>query len=444
MARIAAGDGLDYIQLADAWEPTFKWLSAEELNKMAREATTKHVVVGWNTETPKCYMSEDDGGEKGNLHCYGHGCPVGLKDISKGWEFFHTGPNFRIIQEIHRQGAVVGCAHPMRFWFNKGNFVSNWASELPFDFVAGAGYDSIDILNDAPILFFESERLWWNLLNMGYKVPGTGNSDGNLGAERGVGRFRTYTKISGEFSWDKIADGIRKGACVASSGPFVLFDVDGQDSGAEFPADGKMRKASIRAWSSPLPGETLLSVQIVRNGEVVRAWDLHGQNLRDWKTATEIGDGEFAWYAVRVLSTCRERSSARWQPGVYELAVASPVYFLPAHYQRPKPAIANVALTLVDGKGNPLSAQVTVIDADTELNTVDVPASGIATFPAPPTASLRIRSPGRPEQIRSIYMDSELFDYCRNMNTVWPSFFSPETFTELREMLGRLKVKITI
>jgi len=443
-ARLAAADGLDYLQIAYAWEPTFSWVPSEELEKWSREASTPQVAVRWNTETPKCYMGEDDGGEKGNLHCYGHGNPIGLKDNSKGKEFFHTGPAFRAIQEIHRQGAVVLCAHPVRFWFNKGNFVSNWASELPFDYVAGCGYDGVDVLNDSPLLFFQSERLWWNLLNMGYKVAGTGNSDGSLGDPHGVGRFRTYMKIDGEFSWDKIAEAVRRGACIASSGPMVLFEVDGRPSGTEFPADGKELKATVRAWSAPLPGETLLAVQLVRNGEVVRAWDLRKEKLREWKIEFPVGgDDAFAWYAVRVLSTCRNRESlANWGPDVCEVAVANPVYFVPRGFKRPVTTFARVELTVQDEAGRPVAARVAVIDADVGIAKVEVPASGLLAFQAPPTASFKVTADGFKEERRSLYLDTAIFGYCRNMNLLWPSLYSPETWRELRQMLGAMDVKV--
>ena len=446
-ARMAAADGVDYLQIAYAWEPTFSWVPSEELEKWSREASTPQVAVRWNTETPKCYMGEDDGGEKGNLHCYGHGLPIGLKDNSKGMAFFHTGPAFRAIQEIHRQGAVVLCAHPVRFWFNKGNFVSNWASELPFDYVAGCGYDGVDVLHDCPLLFFQSERLWWNLLNMGYKVAGTANSDGSLGDPHGVGRFRTYMKIEGEFSWDKIAEAVRRGACIASSGPMVLFEVDGRPSGAEFPADGKEHKATVRAWSAPLPGETLVSVQLVRNGEVVRAWDLRKEKLREWKTEFAVGgDDAMAWYAVRVLSTCRNRESvAKWGPDVYEVAVANPVYFVPRGFKRPGLTYAHVTITVQDEAGKPVAGRVVVVEpGGEEGEPYDVPPSGILVRGESATASLRITADGFKEERRSLYLDTEIFSYCRNMNLLWPSLYSPETWKELRDMLASLHMTVVM
>jgi len=472
--RMAAADGLDFLQLGYAWDASFAWLPAEELNRQCREASSAWSRIGWNIETPKCYFSEDDGGKSGrNLHCFGHGWTVGLKDNSRGERFFSTGPNFRIMQEVQRQGGIVGCAHPVRSWFtHKGTFVSNWASELPFDFVAGVPFAAVDILNDSPLLFFQSERLWYTLLNLGYKVAGTGNSDGALGdVPWGLGRFRTYVKIDGGFSWEKLAQGIQVGRCIASSGPFVLFTVDEQPPGAEFPADGKPRRASVRAWSAPNPGEKLVAVQLVRNGEVVRAWDLRAENARYWETAFELREGQFAWYCVRVLSTCgNPLSQELWGPQVNELAVANPVYFLPRStgvppvdrstgvppvdmgkmpmlqgFQRPSPAAARVCLNITDADtGQPLNATVEIHDGAGVLKSEKCPASGgVLTMPA--TASLRISASGYETQERNLFMDCpELYEYSMNIGTVWPSFYSPETFHELRKRLGNLKVSVVL
>jgi hypothetical protein len=446
-ARLAAGDGLDYIQLAWAWDSEFGWPSAEELNRRAREATTDHVIVGWNIEAPKSYMNTDDGGRTGNLHCFGHGWTVGLKDNAPGYAYFRTGPNFRVIQEVNRQGGIVGLAHPVRFWLlHGGNFVSNWASEAPFDFVAGVPYAAVDVLNDSPLLFFESERYWYTLLNLGYKVAAAGNSDGAVGSTPGVGIYRTYAQIDGDFTWDKLAEAIKAGRTIATSGPFALFEVEGQGPGAEFRADGRRRKARIRAWSAPLPGERLVCVQLVRNGEVVRAWDLQPLELREWQTEFEMADDQFAWYCVRVLSSCGyPRSLAVHGPHVCELAVASAIYFLPEGFERPRPEPAQLRLAVTDERGQPLAASVVVHDGAGPVARHEIGRDGLAELRLPATASLVVSAPGFLPAERNLYMDCpELFDYCRGIATVEPSFFSPEPYRELRRRLGRLKLKVAL
>jgi hypothetical protein len=363
-ARLAEANGLNYIQIAQYWTPEFEWNDIDTLKFMSKDATSPLVTVNWNLESPKSYMEFDDGGKSGNLHCYGHGCTLGLKDRPYDKDFWFSGPNFRIIHEIHRQNAVVTLAHPVRFWFNNGNFVSNMASEIAFDYIVGEGYDGVDIFNDGEPYFFQHERVWWNLLNMGYKVSGTASTDGSI-VNGDAGRFRTYTRIDGEFSWDKIAQGIRSGVCIASSGPMVLFKVDGKDPGSEFPADGRMHDVNLQVWSGPLPDETLVSVQVVRNGEIVQAWDLRNKKIREWSCNFNISDNHFAWYVIRVLSTCKDpRSLAAWdQPAeLYDVAVANPVYFMPVGFDRPKPAKAKIKLRVGDEKGNPIKAIISVVE----------------------------------------------------------------------------------
>jgi len=52
---------------------------------------------------------------------------------------------------------------------------------------------------------------------------------------------------------------------------------------------------------------------------------------------------------------------------------------------------------------------------------------------APATAALRIGAPGYADEERSLYMDTEVFGYCRNMNELYPSFYSPSKPQATRE-----------
>ncbi|MBC8378233.1 MAG: CehA/McbA family metallohydrolase [Planctomycetes bacterium] len=441
-ARMALAEGLDYIQLAYAWEEHFQWLHPQELNRMCAAAARDGLAVTWNVEAPKSYYNEHEEGN--NLHCFGHGWTMGITDISKGKNFFSNGPAFEVIREIHRQGGITGCTHPSRIWLAQGKLESNRASELPFDFVAGDPYDSIDIFNDSPLLFFQNERLWYNLLNMGYKVAGTASTDGCLGDTCGVGRYRTYTKIDGAFSWQSLASGIRRGCNVATSGPFVVFEIDDQEPGGEFAADAHAREVRIKAWSSPLPGETLTAVQLVRNGDVIKAWDLRQENLREWQTSFGISEDEFAWYAVRVLSACKDpHSLALWGPHVQEQAVANPIYFLPIGFRRPASTKAHVRIQISDDHGKPLAASVTIHDCGDFLMKEQITQSGHLALAIPATASLLIEASGYRQVVRNLFMDSpDLIDYCRDIGPVWPSFYTCEPFRELRRRLGGLRMDI--
>ncbi len=443
----ASADGIDFLQIAQQWDPKRVFVPSKELDQWSKEASNGRVFITWNMEAPKNYMSFDDGGKSGNLHCYSHGWTMAMTNNDKGADFFfrRLEPGFTIMQEIQAQGGIVGACHPTRMGFYKGNVVSNTASEIAFDYVAGVPFDAVDIMNDSPKIFFDSEHLWFNLLNMGYKVAGTGNSDGAVGGDGMLGTYRTYARIEGEFSPAKMAQAIKNGKVVASSGAFVLFTVDGKDPGTEFPADGAKHKAVVKAWSAPLPGELLLAVQLIRNGTVVQAWDLREEKARYKEITFDVGGEKvYSWYAVRVLSTSNNREMIPyWGTDLCEEAMANPVYFLPAGFQRPKAAGATVNFT-VTADGQPVAAKIVVTDAGKEIDKQDVPATGKLTIKTPATAFFTITADGCKPAQKSVYMDGPFFDYCRNMNGVWPSYYTPEAWDEIRTKLGEVNINVKL
>lgn len=440
-ARLARAEGLDTIQLAYEWEPTGAWPDAAELDDRCRRAALPGLAVGWNVETPKSYPGEDHGGEEGDLHCLGHGWTAGLRDISRGQEWFHSRPNYRVLQEVARQGGVAGVAHPTRSWTHKGNLVSNRNAELPFDMVAGAPYAAIDILNDGPAGFFADERVWYTLLNQGYRIAGTANSDACLDRGNAPGRLRTYVQVSGGFTWGKMVEAIRAGRVVASSGPFVRWSVSGRPPGSEFAADGRVRRAVMRVWSAPQPAERLTAVQLIRCGEAVRAWDLRSLGLRSWSGAFDLRADEFAWYTLRVLSHPTDTPEA--PPSV---AVGGVIWFLPPGFRRPEPTPACVDLSVADEAGRPVpGAAVAVIDAESEVARIATDADGRVRITAPATACLAVTAAGFAPEERRIFTDCpEIMEACIDIDTAGASLHQPATYDRMRRLLGGLRLRVTL
>lgn len=97
---------------------------------------------------------------------------------------------------------------------------------------------------------------------------------------------------------------------------------------------------------------------------------------------------------------------------------------------------------MLDEAGKGLAGTVTVVDEGEEIATHAISAEGTLVVRAPATATLRIRAPGNADEKRNLYMDTELFSYCRNMNELYPSFYSPETWQELRSLLSKLRLRV--
>ncbi len=185
-------------------------------------------------------------------------------------------------------------------------------------------------------------------------------------------------------------------------------------------------------------------MQVVRNGEIVEAWDLRSQQAREWSGQFELGDTAFAWYAIRLTATCADPAClAAWrQPAeIYEVAVADPVYFLPVGFRRPQPTPATVTLKVSDELGQPVAATVCVTDAGREVARRAVGPSGRLAFQAPATARLTITAAGYRDASKDLYLDSPVFAFCRDFT----GFYSPEGYHRLRALLGQLEfdVKLT-
>jgi len=436
-------EGLDFMLLTPPWDEHDTWLTAAELTQRCQEAAPTGLALGWSLETPKCPIAEPEGEISGNAHTHGHGWAVGLSDLAAGSAFFTTGPNYPIIQEIHRQGGMVGCAHPARVFLRQGRLSAGWATELPFDFLSGAGYDAMDVLGPAADDPATAERVWWELLNMGYRVAATANAGGRAGDDLSPGRFRTYVHVPGEFTWRGLIEGFSRGACVASSGPFVLFDIDGEGPGRECPANGATRRATLRAWSGALPDEHLVAVQVVRNGEMVQAWNLASQNLRAWEGSFEVRENRFAWYAVRVISSTGDPDGTLAQRLARGLAVTSPIYFLPPGFARPAPAIARYHVRVTDTADRDVPCKVIARMNGQQVGSLDLPVGHtIIEFPA--GAQLTFGAPGFAPEKRSAFRGSPVGDYCRDLTMAHLSQNASDVWRDMQRLLNRIDLTVRL
>jgi hypothetical protein len=439
--RMGLAEGLDFMLLAQPWDEQGTWLKPTELSRRCEAAAPAGFALGWSLEAPKCPIAEPEGEETGNAHTHGHGWAVGLSDLTAGPGYFVTGPNHPIIQEIHRQGGVVGCAHPARLRLHKGRLTAGWASELPFDYLAGSGYDAMDVLGPAADNPGTTEHVWWALLNLGYRIAATASTGGGAGSATPPGRFRTYVQMSGGFSWRGLIDGIRRGACVASSGPFVLFDIDGAGPGSEHPADGTTRHVALRAWSGALPGEHLAAVQVVRNGVIVQAWNLASQNLREWRGTFEVNENQFAWYSVRAVSSAVDPGGTPTHRTTREVAVASPIYFLPPGYARPAPALARLRVRVTDTADRDVACKVTARVGGVPVATRNVPA-GQTDIELPAGARLTFEAPGFVPETRSVFTDSPLGDYCRDLSLTHLALGTAAAWRDMQNMLDHVDLHV--
>jgi hypothetical protein len=294
-------------------------------------------LAGYEAECRK--VSTDDfrllvGGERPKS-LLGHHVLIGVTDP---FVIADDPPYYRAARTIHKQGGVFFNVHPVRYYPEKqyeGHWLdfpgNNLSRELVFDAFCGPAFDGISVLSDDPA-YEVAHRLWFNLLNRGLFVPALADSDACFDRpvlnRKAPGFWTTYLHIGPGTPVDHaaLATAVRKGRTMATTGPLLLFRIDGQISGSTLSPDGKLHAVEIRAyqahhnWSLATKDAAqdtsrgIARVELIRNGTVVKNWE---PNSPDVTLLWSVQETKPCWYAVRAYGADR-----RWQ-----VALASPIYF---------------------------------------------------------------------------------------------------------------------
>ncbi|OPA80889.1 histidinol phosphatase [Paenibacillus selenitireducens] len=145
---------------------------------------------------------------------------LGPKDIHKG------------IDRVHRQGGVVGIAHP----FSLGSPICtgcHWEYEIQdwnqVDYME-VWHETLPPMRNHNAPAFEQ---WTNLLNQGYRIAGTAGRDWHHSNDESDPPAYTYLGIVGDtdaLTKEQAVDAIRTGRICISMGPLVTIELqaDGQ------------------------------------------------------------------------------------------------------------------------------------------------------------------------------------------------------------------------
>jgi hypothetical protein len=146
--------------------------------------------------------------------------------------------------------------------------------------------------------------------------------------EKGIGGWMTYYHLEGKpLTRAAIAEALRRGRVMSTTGPLVLFNIDDAMSGDTLPVDGASRTVRIEAsysfngWTlSPsnfAGGEScrIQQIDLFRNGQILRTWNPNTPTATVQHTINESTPNSY--YMVRVLG-----NQSQWMAGY-----ASPIYF---------------------------------------------------------------------------------------------------------------------
>jgi hypothetical protein len=263
------------------------------------------------------------------------------------------------------------------------------------------------------------QNVWFRLLNAGYRLPACAETDGCLHGPHHIGQILGYTQTpTGTYSRGGIAEGMRTGRTLMTSGPFVLFTADNgrYRMGDEIPLDQPDHELEIEAWSDPDPHEFLSGLVVYRNGLPFLKQDLRARKLRHVRLAVPVTEPrERAWYVVKVYGSqfpaedrfldvfayaelCEQEAHFEYR-NIKQVALTNPLYFVPHGWSPPEPVRCRLHLETIPG------ARVLISELGEERGTLVADANGHVEAVVSPVAELTITAGNAPPLRRSIFLD---------------------------------------
>jgi len=209
-----------------------------------------------------------------------------------------------VIDEVNRDGGFFYVAHPNYpgLEFPDVYNIRNYAGLE----VWNGFYHAIDPAQNVSTQAF----IYWDEINSRgeAKYFGIANSDGHNPGKQADPYSIGYMD---SLSISNIDDILRNGKFFGTNGPQLRFDIDGVSNGETLKIEGSSRTANvtIAAFDElyPLTTVTLYKLRVtgaaINTREIVKSWDLRGQNLNAWTETLEltVANGEF--YRVEIAST---------------------------------------------------------------------------------------------------------------------------------------------
>ena len=224
------------------------------------------------------------------------------------------------LDSIRALRGIGGFMHPYTLGSGTPG-TPEWAaqSDIPIHTILGRGdfYDIVSIASDE----LASADMYYHMLNVGARLPATGGTDNfsNVWRDPSGGTARTYARLDGLISWRTWIEAVRAGRTVATNGPLLFAEVDGQEPGSELSSRGQVTVEVDLATIAPVE-----VIEIIVDGDVA-----HTISVREGEhqlTAQESIPVDGArWIAVRARG-----GKARYSGDNYTFAHTTPVYFTDA------------------------------------------------------------------------------------------------------------------
>jgi hypothetical protein len=183
---------------------------------------------------------------------------------------------------------------------------------------------------------------WYHYLNCGYRLPAVAGTD-KMGAYIAAGANRVYAYLGQEeFNYPNFAKAVRAGNTFATSGPLLMFQVDGRPPGAEITLG--VGGGTIEVTADAQCFVPIHRLEVVFNGRVVASRN-EPSGARTIRLTEKIKVDGPGWLAARCSSESGPTSSWRFKIAAH----TSPVYVQVPGRELFSPEAATYFLQLIDG-----------------------------------------------------------------------------------------------
>jgi hypothetical protein len=254
-------------------------------------------------------------------------------------------PYLQILAAHRARGALGFWAHPTSWWRgDRGQFITNIASEMPAHAIAEGGLDGLVIMGYHPHRP-QYQALWFELLDRGYRVPcvaemDCGLSDAKTWASQTA--LLTYADAgAAPLTLRRLVDAFRRGRMFVSSGPLLTLSVDGHAMGEVAPTS-RDQVHRVMLDVRPAPGQQVLGrVELLgRGGRVLWRRD----EWRGGRVELSVpGSADRSYLVARAFGP--ESTGEKWRE-VRRTAVSNPVYLHPRGQGFNRPATTDVHVTI--------------------------------------------------------------------------------------------------
>ncbi len=431
--------GISYLDVCQGW------MSQREKDRVVSGDEMARMLESYSTETFHMYF----GGERPKKrfgHTWWNNLPPFKDPYGEymGWHdpdyvafaSKHTGdadveiqPNcpftgelpFSVWRRLRAQGAVGVAAHPTSWWLERADqklVITNIAADLIYGLLSGCTPDAIVAMGYDPDQIFY-QNVWFHLLNEGYHLPAVAETDGDMRGSHHIGQILGYTQTPDRtYTRAGIAEALRTGRTMMTSGPFVIFTADdGQHRmGDSIQLDHPGHQLEVEAWSDPDPAEFLSGIIVYRNGERILTEDLREQKTRHHRLILPVKEhGERAWYVVKVYGStyptedrfldvfsyatlCEEEPHTEYQ-AIKQVALTNPIYFVPKGWTPTGPVQCHLHLETIPG------AHIVIEELGVMQAEITADSHGRAETTVSPLADLTITAAGIAPMKRSIFLD---------------------------------------